>query len=228
MSEDSQGYGRAAWLIGAGARPAARRRRLPGGQSGGAGEGPAPLLHPPDRVARAPVQRVRRLGGEGVDRAARRHQRADHRRRRGHGRAGRPAHPLDGAPDPTGSSCSSPRAWPTWPRTSSWPCTRRSATTSTSWPSVPGVNSPEDVFFALYAIPAVAFFIFYWDLILASRVGRPPDGRSGWFSSGWRPRWTWRTAFIDEQWVEPVVLHRAGGRDRARGAAPPLVVGGRC
>ncbi len=36
---------------------------------------------------------------------------------------------------------------------------------------VPGVHSPEHVFFVLYVIPAVGFFIFYWDVILASRWG---------------------------------------------------------
>jgi hypothetical protein len=36
---------------------------------------------------------------------------------------------------------------------------------------IPGVHSPEHVFFMLYVIPAVAFFIFYWDVILASRWG---------------------------------------------------------
>ena len=36
---------------------------------------------------------------------------------------------------------------------------------------VPGTNSPEDVVFALYAVPAVAFFVAYRDLIAVSRWG---------------------------------------------------------
>ena len=36
---------------------------------------------------------------------------------------------------------------------------------------LPGVNSPEDVVFALYAVPAVAFFVVYRDLLAVSRWG---------------------------------------------------------
>ncbi len=35
----------------------------------------------------------------------------------------------------------------------------------------PGTNSPDHVLFALYVFPALAFLVFYWDLILASRWG---------------------------------------------------------
>ena len=68
---------------------------------------------------------------------------------------------------------------------------------------VPGVHSPEDVFFALYAVPAVAFFIFYWDLILASRWGARLMAL-GVVLFGAAAALDVVDRFIDEQWVEPI------------------------
>ena len=67
---------------------------------------------------------------------------------------------------------------------------------------VPGTNSPEDVVFALYAVPAVAFFVAYRDLMAVSRwgfrlviLGVALFGAAAVLDV--------LDAVIDEQWVEP-------------------------
>ena len=66
---------------------------------------------------------------------------------------------------------------------------------------VPGVDSPEDVFFALYVIPAAPFFIFYWDLLSASRRGQFARARGHLlFAAAAASSWP---RVPREQWIEP-------------------------
>lgn len=67
---------------------------------------------------------------------------------------------------------------------------------------LPGANSPEDVLFALYAVPAVAFFLVYRDLIGVSRLGtRLVLAGVGLF--GVSALLDVTDALLDEQWIEP-------------------------
>jgi hypothetical protein len=67
---------------------------------------------------------------------------------------------------------------------------------------VPGTNSPEDVVFALYAVPAVAFFVAYRDLISVSRWGVRLVAL-GVALFGAAAVLDVLDAIVDEQWVEP-------------------------
>ena len=67
---------------------------------------------------------------------------------------------------------------------------------------VPGTNSPEDVVFALYVVPAVAFFVAYRDLIATSRVGARLVVL-GVVLFGVAAVLDVLDAVLDEQWVEP-------------------------
>ncbi len=67
---------------------------------------------------------------------------------------------------------------------------------------VPGTNSPEDVVFALYAIPAVAFFLVYRDLLAVSRWGLRLV-ILGVALFGAAAVLDVLDAVVDEQWVEP-------------------------
>jgi hypothetical protein len=68
---------------------------------------------------------------------------------------------------------------------------------------LPGVSSPEDVVFALYAVPAVAFFLAYRDLLAASRLGlRLVALGVALFLAAAALDVT--DALLDEQWVEPL------------------------
>jgi hypothetical protein len=67
---------------------------------------------------------------------------------------------------------------------------------------LPGTNSPEDVVFALYAIPALAFFYGFRDLFAASRWGVRLVGLGvALFVVAAALDVT--DALLDEQWVEP-------------------------
>ena len=67
---------------------------------------------------------------------------------------------------------------------------------------LPGVKSPEDAVFALYAVPAIAFFVIYRDLLAVSRWGI-------WLVAlgvalfGVAAMLDVADAIVDEQWVEP-------------------------
>ncbi len=67
---------------------------------------------------------------------------------------------------------------------------------------VPGTNSPEDVVFALYALPAVAFFIVYRDVLAVSPWGRRLV-LLGVALFGVAAALDVTDALLDEQWVEP-------------------------
>ena len=67
---------------------------------------------------------------------------------------------------------------------------------------VPGANSPEDVIFALYALPAVAFFVVYRDLIAVSPWGARLVVL-GVALFGAAAVLDVLDAIVDEQWVEP-------------------------
>ncbi len=67
---------------------------------------------------------------------------------------------------------------------------------------VPGTNSPEDVVFALYAVPAVAFFYVYRDLIAVSVWGARLVVL-GVALFGAAAVLDVLDAIVDEQWVEP-------------------------
>ena len=67
----------------------------------------------------------------------------------------------------------------------------------------PGTNSPEHVLFALYAVPAVAFFIFYWDLLLASHWGARLMA-AGVLLFVVAAGLDVVDSSFDEQWIEPV------------------------
>ena len=67
---------------------------------------------------------------------------------------------------------------------------------------VPGTNSPEDVVFALYAVPAVAFFVAYRDLIAVSVWGMRLVAL-GVALFGAAAVLDVLDAIVDEQWVEP-------------------------
>jgi hypothetical protein len=67
---------------------------------------------------------------------------------------------------------------------------------------MPGTDSPDHVVFALYVFPALAFLVFYWDLILASRWGaRLMSGGVLLFGAAAGLKLV--NTGIDEQWVEP-------------------------
>jgi hypothetical protein len=68
--------------------------------------------------------------------------------------------------------------------------------------SVPGTNSPEDVVFALYAIPAVAFFAAFRDVLRASPWGMRLIVL-GVALFGVAAALDVTDALVDEQWVEP-------------------------
>jgi hypothetical protein len=67
---------------------------------------------------------------------------------------------------------------------------------------LPATNSPEDVVFALYALPAVAFLVAYGDLIRASRRGSALVAL-GVTLFGAAAALDVADALIDEQWIEP-------------------------
>jgi hypothetical protein len=67
---------------------------------------------------------------------------------------------------------------------------------------LPGIDGPDDVFFALYIIPVLGFFIFYWDLILASRWGaRLVAG--GLLLFGLGAALNLANASLHQQWLKP-------------------------
>ena len=67
---------------------------------------------------------------------------------------------------------------------------------------LPGVKSPEDVVFAAYALPALAFFLYYRDMFAASRWGFLLVALGvGLF--GVAAALDVADALLDEQWVEP-------------------------
>jgi hypothetical protein len=68
--------------------------------------------------------------------------------------------------------------------------------------NVPGTNSPEDVVFALYALPAIAFFVAFRDVIRASRWGTRLVVL-GVALFGVAAALDVTDALVDEQWVEP-------------------------
>jgi hypothetical protein len=68
--------------------------------------------------------------------------------------------------------------------------------------SVPGTNSPEDVVFALYAIPAVAFFAAFRDVLRTSRWGMRLV-LLGVALFGVAAALDVTDALVDAQWVEP-------------------------
>lgn len=67
---------------------------------------------------------------------------------------------------------------------------------------IPGANSPEDVVFALYALPALAFFAYYRDQFSVSRWGFRLVAL-GVALFGVAAVLDVTDALLDEQWVEP-------------------------
>jgi hypothetical protein len=67
---------------------------------------------------------------------------------------------------------------------------------------LPGAKSPEDVVFAMYALPALGFLLYYRDMIAASRRGLLLVALGvGLF--GVAAALDVSDALLDEQWVEP-------------------------